>query len=181
MGWGRTLRDPPGIRSLDPPLKLLTHKSIKRYIALFFLPALDKRSCASFFIDESAKPAPNDLECLYCNVLSSHIANLQDFQSYIHKGWLFLTINSIWPNVSSITSLPITSFQHHCSSVATRRFLPTCQQNKCLLSYKCIPTWSALFVSGLSSKCNAIATLFDCSSCTKKDFANQQAQEIRVR
>ena len=35
----------------------------------------------------------------------------------------------------------------------------------------------------LSSKCNAIATLFDCSNCSKKDFANQQAlaQDIKVR
>ena len=52
----------PGIRSLDPPLKLLTQFGIKRYLTLFFLPALDKRSSASFFIDESAKRAPNDLK-----------------------------------------------------------------------------------------------------------------------
>ena len=32
-------------------------------------------------------------------------------------------------------------------------------------------------------ECNAIATLFNCSSCSKKDFANQQAlaQDIKVR
>ena len=53
---------PSGIRSVDPPLKLLTQFGIKRYITLFFIPALDKRSSASFFIDESAKPAPNDLK-----------------------------------------------------------------------------------------------------------------------
>ena len=74
--------------------------------------------------------------------------------------------------------LPIPLFKR-----SNKTIFPACQQNKCLLSWRCIPTWSALLVSGLSSKCNAIATLFDCSSCSKKDFANQQAlaQDIKVR